>query len=45
VRLANGLLDEPVDNGVAGGKFVAIERGLASTAQTYDAGGTSRTPV
>jgi len=39
VRLANGFPGEPVDIGVAGGKIVAIERGLAATAQTYDAGG------
>jgi cytosine deaminase len=39
VRLANGFPGEPVDIGVAGGKIVAIERGLAATAQTYDARG------
>ena len=39
VRLANGSPGEPVDIGVAGGKIVAIERGLAATARTYDAGG------
>ena len=30
---------EPVDIGVAGGKIVAIEKGLAAEAETYDAGG------
>ena len=39
VRLANGFSSEPADIGVAGGKIVAIERGLAATARTYDAGG------
>jgi cytosine deaminase len=39
VRLANGFPGEPVDIGVAGGKIVAIEKGLAVVAETYDAGG------
>jgi cytosine/creatinine deaminase len=39
VRLANGFLGQPVDIGVTGGKIVAIERGLAATAQTHDSGG------
>lgn len=39
VRLANGFLGELVDIGVAQGKIVAIERGLSSAAETYDAGG------
>src|SRR5215471_11647284 len=30
---------EPVDIGIAGGKIVAIERGLAAEAEMYDAGG------
>jgi cytosine deaminase len=38
-RLANGFPGEPVDIGVAAGKIIAIERRLAATAQTYDAGG------
>jgi cytosine deaminase len=32
-------LAEPLDIGVADGKIVAIERGLAGAAETYDAGG------
>ena len=39
VRLAERPLDEPLDIGVAGGKIVAIERGLPDAAETYDAGG------
>jgi cytosine deaminase len=39
VRLASGFPAEPVDIGVAGGKIVAIEKGLAVAAETYDAGG------
>ena len=31
--------EEALDIGVAGGKIVAIERGLAGTGETYDAGG------
>jgi cytosine deaminase len=38
VRLANSG-QEPVDIGVAGGNIVAIEKGLAAEAETYDAGG------
>ena len=45
VRLANGFPSEPADIGVAGGKIVAIERGLAATARTYDAAGASPAPV
>ena len=33
------LRQEPVDIGVAGGKIVAIETGLAGGGETYDAGG------
>src|SRR2546421_12858596 len=39
VRLADSSAREPVDIGVAGGKIVAIENGLAAEAETYDAGG------
>ena len=39
VRLAQRPEGAPVDIGVAGGKIVAIERGLAAEADTYDAGG------
>src|SRR5271156_1778890 len=39
VRLANDPAAEPVDVGVAGGNIVAIEKGLAAEAETYDAGG------
>jgi cytosine/creatinine deaminase len=39
VQLADRPTLEPVDIGVAGGKIVAIERGLAAEAETYDAGG------
>ena len=38
-RLADRALGEPLDIGVADGKIVAIERGLAGAAETYDAGG------
>ena len=38
-RLAQRPGGAPVDIGVAGGKIVAIERGLAAEADTYDAGG------
>ncbi len=38
VRLATSS-GEPMDIGIAGGKIVAIERGLAAAAETYDAGG------
>jgi len=38
-RLADGQLSEPLDIGVAGGKIVAIESGLAGAAETYDAAG------
>jgi cytosine deaminase len=37
VRLADRPTTEPLDIGVAGGKIVAIERGLAGAAQIYDA--------
>jgi cytosine deaminase len=39
VRLAHSGAREPVDIGVAGGNIVAIEKGLAAQAETYDAGG------
>jgi cytosine deaminase len=39
VRLADSRAQEPVDIGIAGGKIVAIEAGLAAEAETYDAGG------
>jgi cytosine/creatinine deaminase len=39
VRLADGSVGEAVDIGVADGKIVAIGRGLAAEAETYDAGG------
>jgi cytosine deaminase len=39
VRLANNPAAEPVDVGIAGGDIVAIEKGLAAEAETYDAGG------
>jgi len=39
VRLPDSSAREPVDIGVAGGKIVAIEKGLAAEAETYDAGG------
>jgi cytosine deaminase len=38
-RLADRPLSEPQDIGVAGGKIVAIESGLAAAAETYDAAG------
>src|SRR5271163_3143545 len=39
VRLAQRPGGVPLDIGVAGGKIVAVERGLAAEADTYDAGG------
>src|SRR5438477_7947379 len=39
VRLPDSSAREPVDIGVAGGKIVAIEKGLAAEAETYDGGG------
>jgi cytosine/creatinine deaminase len=39
VRLADNPSAEPMDIGVAGGKIVAIEKGLAAEAETYDARG------
>ena len=39
VSLGDRPLAEPLDIGVADGKIVAIERGLAGAAETYDAGG------
>ena len=39
VRLAHRPEAGPADIGVAGGKIVAIEKGLAAEAETYDAGG------
>ena len=39
IRLPDSSAREPVDIGVAGGKIVAIEKGLAAEAETYDAGG------
>jgi cytosine/creatinine deaminase len=39
VRLPDSSAREPVDIGVAGGKIVAIEKGLAAEAEIYDAGG------
>jgi cytosine deaminase len=39
VRLAHRPEAGPVDIGVAGGNIVAIEKGLAAEAETYDAGG------
>src|SRR6266436_6936142 len=38
-RLADRPREQPLDIGVAGGKIVAIERGLAAAGETYDAGG------
>jgi cytosine deaminase len=38
-RLPDRPTDEPLDIGVAAGKIVAIEHGLADAAETYDAGG------
>jgi cytosine deaminase len=38
-RLADRPREEPLDIGVAGGKIVAIEPGLAAAGETYDAGG------
>jgi cytosine deaminase len=38
-RLADRPAEEPLDIGVASGKIVAIERGLAAAGETYDAGG------
>jgi len=38
-RLAQRPGGAPMDIGVAGGKIVAIERGLAAEAEAYDAGG------
>src|SRR5438132_8041905 len=38
-RLPDRRREEPLDIGVAGGKIVAIERGLAATGETYDAAG------
>jgi cytosine deaminase len=38
-RLADRRGEEPLDIGVAGGKIVAIESGLAEAGETYDAGG------
>ena len=38
-RLADRPASEPLDIGVAGGKIVTIESGLAGAAETYDAGG------
>ena len=39
VQLAHRPATGPVDVGVAGGNIVAIEKGLAAEAETYDAGG------
>jgi cytosine deaminase len=39
VRLAHRPEAGAVDIGVAGGKIVAVEKGLAAEAETYDAGG------
>src|SRR5260370_8110181 len=39
VRLAHRPEAGAVDIGVAGGKIVAIEKGLAAEAETYDGGG------
>jgi cytosine/creatinine deaminase len=39
VRLADRPVAEPLDIGVAGGRIVAIARGLTGAAETYDAGG------
>jgi cytosine deaminase len=39
VRLADRPADGPLDIGVAKGRIVAIERGLAAEAKVYDAGG------
>src|SRR5271169_6127661 len=39
VRLAQRPGGAPVDIGVADGKIVAIEHGLTSAAEAYDAGG------
>jgi len=39
VRLVDRPAAEPVDIGVAGGKIVAIDPGLAEAKETYDAGG------
>ena len=38
-RIADRPAEEPLDIGVAGGKIVAIERGLAAAGEIYDAGG------
>jgi len=38
-RLTDRPTDEPLDIGVAAGKIVAIEHGLADAAETYDAAG------
>jgi cytosine deaminase len=38
-RVADRLSEGPLDIGVAEGKIVAIERGLADAGETYDAGG------
>jgi len=38
-RLVDRPFTEPLDIGVAGGKIVAIESGLAGAAETYDAAG------
>jgi len=38
-RLPDRPPTEVLDIGVSGGKIVAIERGLAGAADTYDAGG------
>src|SRR5438132_2363873 len=38
-RLPDRRREEPLDIAVAGGKIVAIERGLAGTSEAYDAGG------
>jgi cytosine/creatinine deaminase len=39
VRLPDSRSREPVDIGVAGGNIVAIEKGVAAEAETYDAAG------
>jgi len=39
IRPAERCTEEPMDIGVTAGKIVAIERGLAAEAQSYDAGG------
>jgi len=38
-RLADRPGEEPLDIGVAGGRIIAIEPGLAAAGETYDAGG------